>query len=88
MTVVICLRDPDSKNEFRVFGEPTPIIIDVDYGYLDLRNPTEYAEWRAHLLSQQEWLSLVKHTSAQEAAEFIGGLILEADAWYGEGGEK
>lgn len=45
--IVVCTRDPDSSNEYQVFGAPEPLIVDIDLGYMNLDDPIEFAEWAA-----------------------------------------
>ena len=43
--VIVCVRDPDASNSFTVYGEPEPVIIDVDLGYADLTDVEEFLDW-------------------------------------------
>lgn len=81
---VITIRDPDWSNEYRVFGSPEPIIIDIDAGRSDLRDPHEFAEWKeSHLFTARE-LELVGTEEAREAGEYIRSLVADyEEAFHG-----
>jgi hypothetical protein len=44
-TTVLCVRDPDSSNEFTIEGPDRPRIIDVDLGYAALNDFEEFSQW-------------------------------------------
>jgi hypothetical protein len=79
MTVVICVRDPDASNEYRVFGDDVEII-DVDLGYADLSDPEEWAEWKASQLMDVRALEVA---GEKEAAEYLRSLIDQIESNYG-----
>lgn len=83
--IIICLRDPDSSNEFLTFtkGSHEPRIIDVDFGRADLRDPEEFAEWKASLLDEAEFLARQSTLNAQDAAKELFGIIDQAVEDFG-----
>ncbi len=89
MTIIVCIRHPDFANEFEMFGGDPPEIIDVDYGHLNLRDPEEFKSWREGLESAITSLMIEADQSPEKAAaEFLRGLIAEAEEQYDqEGGE-
>ena len=81
-TIVICMRDPDASNEYRVFGGEVAIL-DIDYGYADLRDPGEFAEWADSHLQTAESYARSPSDQYQQAAIFIRELVAEARGNYG-----
>lgn len=81
-TIVFCMRDPDASNDYETFGEPQPYIIDIDYGYADLRDRTEFGEWREGHLEEAKQLRQQGTPNALKAAEFMEGLVAEAASNY------
>lgn len=83
MTVVICVRDPDASNDYRVFGEDVEII-DVDLGYMDLEDPAEFAEWAD---GHYEEAKQLEASGEEEAAKYMRDLIDEMAQNFGHAEE-
>jgi hypothetical protein len=84
--VVVCHRDPDSSNEYRVFGagrNDWPTIITFDYGHSDLSDADEFAEWAASHLHEAVQLFLKATPNAMTAAAHILETISETAADHG-----
>lgn len=67
--VIIVQRHPDFSNQYDVFGEPAPTIIDVDYGGVDLSDPKEFAEWAEGHMAEAE--------SLRQQGELVAAFTLE-----------
>lgn len=75
-TLVVCVRDPDYGNEFRVFG-PHVEIHDIDLGYANLADVEEYLPWAvSHLTSAAALLPRFP-----EAAGFIRSMVEQKCPW-------
>lgn len=88
--IIVAMRDPDASNEFQVFaeGQPEPQIIDVDYGYADLRDLDEFSEWYSSHYGTVVQLRKLGTPNARAAADFLQGLIDEAVGNYGHDGPE
>lgn len=76
MIDVVVIRDPDDDNAISVFGEDDAVIIDIDLGRADLRDPEEFEYWqRAHRANAvacrwKDAAKLVKSVVAETADNF------------------
>lgn len=64
--VVICLRDPDSNNDYAVIGakEGEVQIVDLDLGARDLRAEDEWREWADSRVDELAGLWLTNSAAA------------------------
>lgn len=83
--IIVVTRDPDASNEYAVFaeGQPEPRIVTLDYGYADLSNAEEFAEWRESHLEDAAQLIKLGTPNAIAAATFIAEAVAEAAGNYG-----
>jgi len=89
---VVCHRDPDSSNEYLVFGDddndPRIEIYDVDYGYADLRSVEEFAEWRESHLERAAELLKKGDRASTACAGHIAQAVADAMDNYGHTEEE
>jgi anti-sigma regulatory factor (Ser/Thr protein kinase) len=85
MTVyIVCHRDPDSSNFYVKFPDKADIeIIDIDYGYMDLRDPEEFSEWKDSQLAEAEDIAGHGTPEALACADHIRAAVTEAVSNYG-----
>jgi hypothetical protein len=83
--IIVCHRDPDASNDFVVFaeGQPSPKIIDIDYGRADLRDKEQFSEWRDSLLDEVTALYGLGTPNAVAAGQHIANAVAEAIVNYG-----
>ena len=77
MVDVVVIRDPDSSNEIFVFGEDDAVIIDIDLGRMDLRDPEEFEDWAD---SQK---SGVESARWKDAAKLVKSVVAETADNFG-----
>lgn len=79
---VVCVRDPDASNDFRVFGGEVKII-DVDLGRSNLASPDEFREWRESQEAECAQLRDLEIEGADGAAAFIEQIVCETAEAFG-----